>query len=173
MDVRYPIGKFEFSGEITKNVLDGWISDLEQLPELVRDAVKNLNQEQLDTPYRDGGWTVRQVVHHIADTNLNAYVRFKLALTSENPVINPFDESKWAELSDNKLPVEVSLSLLLALHIRFCNLLQNLSADDFQKVLTHPVSGESKIGINLGFLAWHGKHHLAHITTLCRSKGWK
>ncbi|KEF37668.1 DinB superfamily [Schinkia azotoformans MEV2011] len=172
MDVRYPIGKFEFDGRITSTVLDTWISELEQLPSSLREAVKDLNEEQLDTPYREGGWTIRQVVHHLADTSLNYYVRIKLALTEENPVIATFEESRWAELPDNNLPVEVSLSLLEALHIRFSNLLRNLSPYDFNEVYTHPVSGEISLGYTIGLYAWHGKHHLAQITSLCERKGW-
>lgn len=172
MDVRYPIGKFEFDGEITSDVLDTWISDLEQLPSSLREAVKDLNEEQLDTPYREGGWTIRQVVHHLADTSMNYYVRIKLTLTEENPAINTFEESRWAELPDNNLPVEVSLSLLEALHIRFSNLLRNLSSNDFEKIYTHPVSGGISLGCTIGLYAWHGKHHLAQITTLCERKGW-
>lgn len=172
MDERYPIGHFEFNGEITSDILNAWISDIEQLPGLLRAAVKDLDHQQLDTPYRPGGWTVRQVVHHLADTNLNVYVRFKLALTADNPVINSFDEVKWAELPDTKLPVDVSLALLESLHIRLCKLLRNLSIDDFKKVFIHPVSGESLLGLNVGFYAWHGKHHLAQITSLCNRNGW-
>ena len=172
MDVRYPIGKFEFDGKITSNVLNTRISDLEQLPFSLREAVKDLNEEQLDTTYREGGWTIRQVVHHLADTGMNYYVRIKLALTEENPVINTFEESRWAELPDNYLPVEVSLSLLEALHIRFSNLLRNLSSNDFEKIYTNPISGEITLGFTIGLYSWHGKHHLAQITSLCERKGW-
>lgn len=172
MDVRYPIGKFDFDGEITSDVLDTWISELERLPSLLREAVKDLNEEQLDTPYREGGWTIRQVVHHLADTSTNYYVRIKLAVTQENPTINTFEESRWAELPDNNVPVEVSLSLLEALHIRFSNLLRNLKLNDFEKIYTHPVSGEITIGYTIGLYSWHGKHHFAQITSLCERKGW-
>lgn len=122
MEARYPIGKFQFEGEITKSVTEGWIKEIEALPGLLREAVRNMDEEQLDTAYRTDGWTVRQVVHHLADSHMNAYIRFKLALTEDNPVIKPYDEGKWAELPDNKLPVDISLSLLEALHIRWANL---------------------------------------------------
>jgi len=172
MDVRYPIGKFNYNGEMSNAVISGWIDEIEELPRLLRDAVKDLDNEQLDTSYRPEGWTLRQVVHHIADTNVNVYVRFKLALTEENPVINPFEESKWAELPDNKLSVEVSLSLLESLHIRWCNLLRNLNPIDFERIFTHPVAGEETLGKSIGFYAWHGKHHLSQITSLCSRMGW-
>lgn len=135
MDERYPIGKFEFNGELTNNVIKTWIKEIEELPGLLRAAVKNMNIEQLNTPYRSGGWTVRQVVHHLADSHMNAYIRFKLALTEENPVIKPYDEGKWAELPDIKLPINVSLDLLDSLHKRLVKLLNNVSPSDLKKRL--------------------------------------
>ncbi|MCT2535313.1 bacillithiol transferase BstA [Aquibacillus koreensis] len=172
MDHSYPIGKFEFSGEITSSVIKNWISDIEELPRLVRDAVKHLDQNQLDTPYRIGGWTIRQVIHHLADSHMNAYVRFKLALTENNPVIKPYEEAEWAELSDYKLPIDISLTLLDALHARWTSLLHSLQPTDMDKLFTHPDSGEVSVGENIGIYAWHGRHHLAHITSLCGQKGW-
>jgi hypothetical protein len=133
MDMKYPIGEFQFDGEITNSVIKDWINEIEDLPKLLRDAVKDLDNEQLDTPYRSGGWTVRQVIHHLADSHMNAYVRFKLTLTEEEPVIKPYDEAKWAELSDYKLPIDISLSLLEALHKRWINLLRSLSPSDMEK----------------------------------------
>ncbi|MGP7816599.1 YfiT family bacillithiol transferase [Niallia sp. 01092] len=172
MDERYPIGEFQFNGEITESLIEGWIKEIEELPSLVRGAVKDLNDEQLDTPYRSGGWTVRQVVHHLADSHMNAYVRFKLALTEENPTIKTYEEGKWAELPDYKLSVPISLSLLEALHIRWVELLRSLSPADLEKTFIHPDSGEVSVGKNIGIYAWHGRHHLAHITSLLNSKGW-
>ncbi|MDX1807694.1 MAG: putative metal-dependent hydrolase [Paenisporosarcina sp.] len=172
MEVRYPIGKFQFDGAITNSVTKGWINEIEDLPRTLRDAVRDLNDEQLDTPYRLEGWTVRQMVHHIADSHMNAYVRFKLALTEENPVIKPYDEEKWAELPDYKLPIDVSLSMLEVLHIRWAELLRNLSPADMEKTFRHPDSGEVSVGKNIGIYAWHGRHHLAHIISLCTRKGW-
>jgi uncharacterized damage-inducible protein DinB len=172
VDERYPIGKFQFDGEITNHVTQSWINEIEDLPKRLREAVRSLNGEQLDTPYRSGGWTVRQVVHHLADSHMNAYVRFKLALTEESPVIKPYDEGKWAELPDCKLPVEISLTLLEAMHIRWVKLLRSLSPADLKKTFIHPESGEVSVGQNIGIYAWHGQHHLAHITSLCHRKSW-
>ncbi|MEH7748645.1 putative metal-dependent hydrolase, partial [Neobacillus drentensis] len=149
-----------------------WINEIEGLPRLLRDALKDLNNEQLDTPYRSGGWTVRQVIHHLADSHMNAFVRFKLALTEENPVIKPYDETKWAELPDYKLPIDTSLLLLETLHQRWTNLLRSLTPADMEKTFIHPDSGEVSVGENIGIYAWHGRHHLAHITSLCHRKGW-
>ncbi|MCM3118720.1 bacillithiol transferase BstA [Neobacillus sp. MER 74] len=172
MDLKYPIGKFQFNGVITDSVTKDWINDIENLPRLLRDAVKDLNNEQLDTPYRTEGWTVRQVIHHLADSHMNAYVRFKLALTEEIPVIKPYDETNWAELSDYKLPIDISLSLLEALHKRWTNLLRSLSPTDMKKTFIHPDSGKVYVGKNIGIYAWHGRHHLGHITSLRKRKGW-
>ncbi len=172
MDLKYPIGKFEFKGEITNSVTNVWIDEIEDLPRLLQNAVKDLDNEQLDTPYRSGGWTVRQVIHHLADSHMNAYIRFKLALTEEKPIIKPYDEKKWAKLSDCKLPIDTSLSLLESLHKRWTNLLRSLSRADIEKTFIHPESGEVSVGENIGIYAWHGRHHLAHITSLCNRKGW-
>jgi uncharacterized damage-inducible protein DinB len=172
MDMKYPVGKFQFNGEITNSITKDWINEIKSLPRLLRDTVKDLDNEQLDTPYRSGGWTVRQVIHHLADSHMNAYIRFKLALTEEKPVIKPYDETKWAELSDYKLPIDISLSLLEALHQRWTILFHSLSLADMQKTFFHPDSGEVSVGKNIGIYAWHGRHHLAHITSLCNRKGW-
>ncbi|MGG1397570.1 YfiT family bacillithiol transferase [Bacillus salipaludis] len=172
MEMKYPIGTFQFNGEITNNIIKDWISEIESLPRLLRDAVKDLDNEQLNTPYRSGGWTVRQVIHHLADSHMNAYVRFKLALTEEKPVIKPYDETKWAELSDYTLPIDISLSLLDALHQRWTYLLRSLRPADMEKTFIHPESGEVSVGRNIGIYAWHGRHHLSHITSLCNRTGW-
>ncbi|MEK6190211.1 MAG: bacillithiol transferase BstA [Carnobacterium alterfunditum] len=172
MDERYPIGKFNFEGTITDKMIEEWISEMEDLPASLQDAVRSLTEEQLDTPYRSGGWTVRQVVHHLADSHMNAYVRFKLALTEERPVIKPYEEGEWAELPDYNLPINISISLLEALHKRWTNLLHNLSPADIKKVFIHPDSGEVSVGESIGSYAWHGRHHLAHITRLSAKKAW-
>ncbi|KYG31760.1 YfiT family bacillithiol transferase [Alkalihalobacillus trypoxylicola] len=172
MDLKYPVGKFEFNHEITNRVTEDWINEIEALPNLLRGAVKNLDNEQLDTPYRLEGWTVRQVIHHLADSHMNAYVRFKWALTEEKPVIKPYDETEWAELYDYKLPIDISLSLLEALHKRWTHLLLSLTPADMEKTFMHPESGEVSVGKNIGIYAWHGRHHLAHITSLCKRKNW-
>lgn len=172
MDEKFPIGPFQFTGELTSNVIQSWIKDIEDLPGLLRNAVIDLGNQQLDTPYRLEGWTVRQVVHHLVDSHMNALIRFKLALTEETPVIKPYEEAKWAELADYQLPIEVSLSLLEALHLRWVTLLKSLTTTDMEKKFIHPESGEVPLGMNIGIYAWHGQHHLAHITSLCDRKGW-
>ncbi|MEH7417964.1 bacillithiol transferase BstA [Neobacillus drentensis] len=172
LDERYPIGKFDFNGEITNEVTSGWIKQIEELPGLLKEAVKGLNKEQLDTPYRAGGWTIQQVVHHLADSHMNAYIRFKLALTEDNPVIKPYEEGKWAELPDSKLSIDISLELLEALHKRLVSLLLHLGLTDIKKTFIHPESGEVSVGRNIGMYAWHGRHHLAHITSLTSRKDW-
>jgi uncharacterized damage-inducible protein DinB len=173
MDRKYPIGTFQFDGEITDRVTHDWIKEIEDLPRLLRDAVKDLNNEQIDTPYRSGSWTVRQVIHHLADSHMNAYVRFRLALTEVNPIIKTYDETKWAELNDYELPIDISLSLLEALHVRWTNFLRSLTPTDMEKTFIHPDSGEISVGKNIGIYAWHGRHHLAHITSLCSRNGWR
>ncbi|WNS43213.1 YfiT family bacillithiol transferase [Paenibacillus sp. MMS20-IR301] len=172
MDLKYPIGTFQFDEEITGSVTSNWISEIGALPGLLRSAVQDLNQEQLETAYRPGGWTVRQVIHHVADSHMNAFIRFKLALTEERPTIKPYNETEWAELSDYTLPIETSLVLLEALHTRWTKLLHNLTPADMDKTFVHPESGEVSIGRNIGIYAWHGKHHLAHIISLRRRRGW-
>ena len=172
MEMKYPIGTFQFEGEMTSSVINSWINEIEDLPQLLRGAVKNLDDEQLNTAYRPGGWTIRQVIHHLADSHINAFVRFKLALTEEKPTIKPYDETKWAELADYHLPIEPSLLLLETLHKRWTNLLRSLTYADLEKTFIHPDSGEVSVGKNIGNYAWHGKHHLAHITSLCNRHGW-
>jgi len=172
MDMKYPIGTFQFNDDVSSSVTNAWIKEIEDLPRLLRNAVEDLDNEQLDTAYRPGGWTVRQVIHHLADSHMNAYVRFKLTLTEDNPVIKPYDETKWAELSDYTLPIDTSLLLLETLHKRWTNLLLSLTPTDMEKTFIHPDSGAVSLGENIGIYAWHGRHHLAHITSLCNRKGW-
>ena len=173
MDPRYPIGKYKFDGKISKNILDEWIQDIEEFPALLRGAVQNLNQEQLNTPNRQGGWTIRQVIHHLADSHMNAYIRIKLALTEENPPIKPYEEADWAKLPDYQLPIEASLSILDSLHLRWTHLLRNLEAEELRKTLIHPESGNHSVTFMIGNYSWHGKHHLAQITNLLLSRDWK
>ncbi|WML48772.1 bacillithiol transferase BstA [Neobacillus sp. PS3-34] len=172
MDLRYPVGQYSFDGEITQQQIESWINEIEITPARLRDAISHLTEEQLNTPYRPGGWTVRQVVHHLPDSHLNSYVRFKLALTENKPEIKPYMENKWAELPDSSLPVEVSLDLLQALHERWVCLLRSLSVEELNRSFLHPESGEIKLAWNIGLYAWHGRHHIAHITELRRRLGW-
>lgn len=168
MDFRYPIGQFTHEGEVTLAQRQHWIQDIADLPERAREAVKGLNEEQLSLPYRDGGWRLKQVIHHMADSHMNSVIRFKLALTEDTPTIRPYFEERWAELSDSKdLDVEVSLHLLDALHRRWAALLNMLSDEDYAKAFYHPASKETiRLDHGLGLYAWHGKHHVAQITSL-------
>ena len=173
MDPRYPIGKFEMPGEVTPGQRQQAIDSLAATPANLRAAVKGLNDAQLDTPYREGGWTVRQVVHHVPDSHLNAYVRLKLALTEEKPTIRPYEEARWAELADSKVtPIEVSQTLLDSLHHRWDRLWRSLRAEDFARKLVHPDYGDRTVDWLLFLYDWHGRHHAAHITELRKKKGW-
>ncbi|MGG6314218.1 YfiT family bacillithiol transferase [Paenibacillus macerans] len=167
MDPRYPIGTFTFEGEITAAQREQWIREIETLPAKMRQAVAGLSEDQLNLPYREGGWTLRQVVHHVGDSHINAYTRFKLALTEETPTIRPYYEDRWAELPDYRADIQVSLALLEALHQRWVILLKAMSDADFERPFHHPASGQTtSLAYNLGSYAWHGNHHLAHITAL-------
>lgn len=168
MDMRYPIGKFTFEGEVSQAQRASWIRDIEELPAKLREAVQGLSEDQLDLPYRDGGWTIRQVVHHVADSHMNSYIRFKLALTEENPAIKPYYEDRWANLQDSLTgDIEPSLSLLEALHKRWVIVLNSMSESDYERTFYHPESKKtSRLDYTLGIYAWHGKHHTAHITSL-------
>lgn len=172
MDIRYPVGTFNLHGAITPSDVEGWIAEIEDTPRLVKKAVARLSDNQLDTPYRDGGWTIRQVVHHLFDSHVNSYIRLKLALTEETPVIKPYHEDLWAELPDSKMPVDVSLVLLEALHNRWVTILRNLSEEDLERTFLHPESGEFTIKKMIALYAWHGRHHTAHITSLCQRMNW-
>jgi uncharacterized damage-inducible protein DinB len=173
-NLQYPIGKFNYEGTITAKQREIWIKEIAEAPEKLRFAVRGLSDSQLDTPYRSEGWTVRQVVHHVADSHMNSYIRFKLALTEDFPTIKAYDEARWAELSDSvNLPVEISLQLLDSLHLRWVDLLRSLSSAAFNRSFIHPESGETPLAKNLGIYAWHGNHHIAHITSLRDRMGWK
>jgi len=172
-DLRYPIGKFAFNGSPTPEQRQQLIQQIEQAPAHLRTAVKGLSAQQLDTPYRPEGWTVRQVAHHVPDSHLNAYIRFKLALTEEEPTIKPYFEDRWAQLADTQAtPVEVSLALLDSLHDRWLRLLRSLEPGDWKRTFRHPELGVVSLEKNLALYAWHGRHHVAHITSLRERNGW-
>jgi uncharacterized damage-inducible protein DinB len=172
-DARYPIGKFSYDGNLTENQKGTFLDEIAQTPVRLRAAVKGLSSDQLDTPYRPGGWTVRQVVHHVPDSHLNAYVRFKLALTEDAPTIKPYAEDRWAELADTKAtPVEVSLTLLDSLHDRWVRLLRALTTEEWKRTFRHPDLGPMTLEKTLALYAWHGRHHVAHVTALREREGW-
>jgi hypothetical protein len=171
---KYPIGKFENPETITEEILAAWISAIAAFPHRLKNEVNGLNQEQLDTPYRPEGWTIRQLIHHCADSHINSYTRFKLTLTEDRPTIKPYWEDRWAELIDSKtLPVEYSINLLDGLHARWVGLLHSLTAQDFAKTFIHP-EHKKEISLNeyVGFYAWHCNHHLAHITGVKKRNNW-
>ena len=171
--MRYPIGRYAAPASIEENQRVAWIADLEALPGKLRQAVAGLSDDQLETAYRPGGWTVRQVVHHYADSHLNAYIRFRLALTEEVPTIKPYEEAIWAELPDAKAgPIEPSLSLLDGLHTRWALLLRSLSDAEFARSFNHPEMGQKRLDWILGMYAWHSRHHLAQIRNLRKRQGW-
>lgn len=175
MDLRYPIGKFEHEGDISAEVRTKWLAVLAEQPARLREAVAGLNDRQLDAPYREGGWTVRQVVHHVADSHMNSFIRFKLALTEEAPVIKPYEEQLWAELADGRtMPVEVSLQLTELIHARWIVLLESLTDEQWKRTFIHPAKGQAQtLEYALGSYAWHGSHHIAHITGLREREGWQ
>jgi uncharacterized damage-inducible protein DinB len=168
-DLRYPIGKFSYDGPLTEQQRQAFLDDIARAPAKLRAAVTGLSEAQLDTPYRPGGWTVRQVVHHVPDSHLNSYVRFKLALTEDEPTIKPYAEDRWAELADTKAtPIEVSLTMLESLHDRWVRLLRSLTAEEWKRTFRHPELGAMSLEKTLALYAWHGRHHAAHITELRR-----
>jgi uncharacterized damage-inducible protein DinB len=172
-DLRYPIGKFSFVGPLSDDQRIKFLDDIEQAPARLKAAVKGLSAQQLDTPYREGGWTVRQVVHHVPDSHLNSYIRFKLALTEEEPTIRPYMEDRWAELPEAKTaPVELSLSLLEDLHKRWILMLRAIQPAEWKRTFRHPEIGPMTLEKNLALYAWHGRHHVAHVTTLRERMGW-
>jgi uncharacterized damage-inducible protein DinB len=173
MDLRYPIGPFKFEGQPSEQQLRQFIYEIEQTPSRLRAAVNGLSEQQLETPYRPGGWTVRQVAHHVPESHMNAYVRMKLALTEDNPTIKPYDEARWAETPEVvRTPIEVSLTMLEALHERWVTLLKALSPADLARPFNHPESGPWTVGKYVALYAWHGRHHVAHVTSLRERMGW-
>jgi hypothetical protein len=173
-DLRYPVGQFRYEGEPDQRRREQWIEEIAATPTNLRAAVAGLAPHQLDTPYRDKGWTVRQVVHHLPDSHLNAYTRIKLALTEDVPVIRPYEEARWAELPDGRAgPIELSLNLLESLHHRWVLLLRQLTPADFRRRFMHPQHGRPfELQETLALYAWHGRHHVAHITSLRRRMAW-
>jgi uncharacterized damage-inducible protein DinB len=173
-DPRYPIGRFHRPESITASDRSGWIDEIARVPAGLRDALAGLDANALDTPYRDGGWTVRQVAHHLPDSHLHAYANFKRALTEDEPAVDSYDEERWARLPDTAAtPVEVSLALLDALHGRWARLLRALTETEFARGYVDRDSGRRlELGVALAVYAWHGRHHLGHVTALRRAKGW-
>ena len=172
-DPRFPIGKFHYDGPPTESQRADLIANVEQTPAALREAVKGLSPQQLDTPYRDGGWTVRQLAHHVPDSHMNAYIRYKLALTEDEPTIKPYAEDRWAQLADTQAtPVEVSLVLLDSLHTRWVSLLRSLKPEDWKRKFNHPEAGVMSLEKSLALYAWHGHHHVAHVTELKKRMGW-
>lgn len=173
VDPRYPVGASPAPESITADKIPHYIASLAALPENLRSAVYGLSEAQLDTPYREGGWTIRRLVHHVADSHMNAYIRTRLALTEDWPVIKPYDEKLWAELADARtLPVEVSLELLEPLHRRWVALLKSLSGADWERGYQHPEHGRMNLLQVLADYEWHSRHHVAHISELRKSKRW-
>lgn len=171
--LRFPIGRFNFEQAATPENIANWIGSIEEAPARLRDAVQGLTDFQLDTRYRPEGWTVRQVVHHLPDSHMNSYVRFKLAMTEDVPTIRPYDETRWAELPEARTaPVNVSLDLLDTLHRRWTLFLRSMKPTDFSRNFRHPELGELNVGLNVGLYAWHGEHHITHITELRKREGW-
>jgi uncharacterized damage-inducible protein DinB len=172
-DLRYPIGRFERHEAISEGQRSQFLDQIAEAPARLAAAVAGLSAAQLDTPYRPGGWTVCQLIHHVPDSHMNAYARFKLALTEDEPTIKPYDEARWAELADAKTaPIEPSLALLGNLHKRWVALMSSMSLADWNRKFRHPESGTMRLDQNLALYAWHGRHHVAHVTSLRERNGW-
>lgn len=174
MDLSYPIGRFARPAAVTPEERGAFIAEIAAAPGHFRQAVQGLDDAQLDTPYRPGGWTVRQVIHHVPDSHMNSYCRFRLALTEDNPTIKPYEEAKWAELPDARTaPVGPSLQLLESLHSRWVALLSSLSDDQWARTFRHPELGSMRLDTTLALYAWHCRHHASHIRNLRQRMGWK
>jgi uncharacterized damage-inducible protein DinB len=171
-DLRFPIGPDVEPTHTTPAERAERIAAIGALPAELRAAVEKLSDKQIDTPYRPGGWTVRQLVHHIADSHANGYVRLKLAMTEQNPTIKPYAEDRWAELADSKLPIELSLQMVDSIHARWAAVLRSLKESDFACTYQHPERGSLTLEVALASYVWHGKHHVAHITELRKREGW-
>lgn len=172
-DLSYPVGKFSFPESVSAQELDRFMDEIEAAPSRFRAAVAGLDDAQLDTPYRPGGWTVRQVAHHVPDSHMNSYIRYRLALTEDEPTIKPYEQGLWAELVDARsMPVEPSLVLLESLHARWVPLLRSLSDAEWKRTFRHPELGLVRLDQNAALYAWHGRHHVAHVTRLRERNGW-
>jgi len=172
-DPRYPIGKFHYDGAPDEEQRKKLIAEIAEAPAALRSAIQGLSPQQLEMPYREGGWTVRQLAHHVPDSHMNAYIRFKLTLTEDDPTIKPYLEDRWAKLSESEsTPVEVSVSLLDALHQRWVRLLRSLQPEDWKRTFRHPELGAMPLEKNLALYAWHGRHHVSHVTELRKRMGW-
>lgn len=173
--LKFPIGKVEIPDEITNQHISNWIADIEQFPTKIQHLVQHLSEEQLNTPYRDGGWTVRQTVHHCGDSHVNSYIRFKWTLTENKPTIKAYFEDRWAGIFDTKKgPIELALQFIHALHAKWVYLLNGLSEDELNKTFIHPESGDTvSLKQNIAIYAWHCNHHYAHIENLLIRKNWK
>ncbi|HEX8391692.1 MAG TPA: putative metal-dependent hydrolase [Longimicrobium sp.] len=173
VDPRFPVGKFRWDGDAGQEQRAEWIAQIANTPAAFRGAVAGLSDEQLDTPYRDGGWTVRQLAHHMPDSHMNAYIRLKLGLTEDNPTVKPYEEAAWAALEDSRTtPVEVSLTLLDALHQRWVNTLRAVRPEEWSRTVRHPERGSMRLDQLLALYAWHGRHHVGHVTALRERMGW-
>ena len=171
--LQFPIGEFEWPSDLSSKQVGRYIQEIERAPQRLRDAVSGLSDEQLDTQYRPEGWTLRQVVHHLADSHMNSYIRIKLALTEDNPEIRPYYEERWAELEDGaKGDVEISLKLVEAIHARWVLVLRGMDASDLARTFRHSDLGELRLDVNIGLYAWHGNHHIAHILMTRESRNW-
>ena len=170
--LQYPIGKFIRPQTFTEAQIQSWIGDIVTLPEMLRLLVEPFDNLQLEIPYRPDGWTVRQVVHHLADSHLNSYIRFKLALTEDRPTIKPYHQELWAKLPDNSVSADISLDLLESLHARWAGLLRAMTFADFKREFMHPETGLVNLGQTLALYSWHGRHHYAHIKNLAASMHW-
>jgi hypothetical protein len=172
--LKYPIGLFQLPKKVTDELYESWINDLSTFPEKIKKELIGLPDEQLDTPYRPGGWTIRQVVHHCADSHMNSFTRFKLALTEEQPIIKPYFEERWAELTDSKkIPIAPSLKIIEGIHERWTALIRSLSEEEKTRTFIHPEHGKTfQLDEVIGFYAWHSNHHLAHITTMKKRNMW-
>lgn len=171
-DLRFPLGEFDKNIQITPLMREEFIKKILNLHDDLARAVSGLSENGLETPYRPGGWTVKQTIHHIADSHINAFIRFKLALTEEIPTIRPYFEDRWAELPDSRMPIDVSMQIIKAIHLRWAKILMAMSEEDFQRKLIHPDSGEWTLEQFLALYDWHSRHHTAHITRVRARNGW-
>lgn len=172
-ELRYPTGRFSYSeSELNPETIQSWIDAIEGLPSRLEKALEGMSRKQLDTPYREGGWSVRRLVHHLADSHINAFIRSRFLLTEEVPTIMPYDQDAWAKLADSDLPVDASLDILRGMHQRWAHLLKSLDEADWKKELNHPDNGIMSMAKLTAMYAWHSNHHLAHITKLKERKGW-